>query len=234
MAKKVKCHCGCGSQVSLSTERRHRIGKATPRVKASHAARQTIYAPEQHLHQTSKGMGLLTGHSLAPEIPYQPGPPGNAQMHPQDGNPNMDVDGGGYLNVEIEPTCTSDRTWGISGVNTDDSRVSEVIANIREEAQCPRYPVTIEDYVSDEEDDQDPSDDDGFDWHAEDDEMYTDGGLGVDDIINEDFERELAGFGINETLITSNSQLIVSPQLRKSPRRKLPSFATSHSRLRAT
>jgi hypothetical protein len=61
--------------------------------------------------------------------------------------------------------------------------------------------------VSDDEDDEDPSDDDGFDWHAEmleDDEMYADGGLGVDDIINEDFERELAGFGTIETLIASN------------------------------
>ena len=124
-------------------------------------------------------------------------------MHPQDGNPNMDVDGGS----EIGPISITDGTWGVPGINADDCQVSEAIANIREETQHPRYPVTIEDHVSDDGDEEDSSDDDGFDWHAEmlqDDEMYADGGLCADNIINEDFEQELAGFGTIETLITSN------------------------------
>jgi hypothetical protein len=109
----------------------------------------------------------------------------------------MDVDGGD-LNAEIEPTSNSTpgKTLDIVGTNADDGHVSEAIANIQEEARRPRYPVTIEDYSSD---DEDSSDDDGFDCAEmfEDDEMYADGGLGVDDLVNENFEQELAEFGTN-------------------------------------
>jgi hypothetical protein len=199
MVKKVKCHCGCRSLVSASTERRHRTGKATPRVKASHAARQTLYAPKR-LPQPSKMIylaGLPTRSSSAPELLSQP--PGNGQMHPS----NMDVDGGN-LNVEMEPASTLDRTFGIAAVDgsaSDDTRVSEAVANVREEAWRTQYPVGMEDYVSDNEDNDEGScgDEDGFNWHAEmfeDDGMCADGGLGVEDMINEDFERELDQFGI--------------------------------------
>ena len=241
MVKKIKCHCGCGSQVSASTERRHRAGKATPRVKASHAARRTLYAPK-HLPQasTSKEMGLRTGCSSAPEISSHPGGHAGAHM-PSSSNPNM---GGGDFNVEFEmwPTSTPDRTWNISGIDTDDSQISEAMAIIQEQARHPQYRVTVEDYGSDDEGDEDPSDDDGIDWHAEisnydSEKYYADGGLGVDETINEDFEQMLTGFGddfaIRITLYSRNS-LCVFPQLRKSPRMKLPSFATSPSRSRAT
>lgn len=200
MAKKVKCHCGCGSQVSASTERRHRAGKATPRVKASHAARQMLYAPK-HLPKTStsKKMGLHSGCSTTPEISFHLGPSGHGHMPSPEGNPTMGG-GGDDLNVESGPTSTQDMTGGISGINADDSRIFEVIANIREEVRRPHYRVTVEDCASDDEDDEDSSDDDGINWHAEisDDEKYdADGGLGVDETINEDFEQELARFGEN-------------------------------------
>jgi hypothetical protein len=203
MVRKVKCYCGCGSLVSASTERRHRAGKATPRVKASHAARQTIYAPK-HLSKKVYSENLLPGCSSTPDIPSQP--PGNDQMAPG-GIPNMDADVGVGLNVEIEPNSTSNGTWNIAGVSgsvngnvLDDIQVSDAIANVRGEAWRARVP-TIEDYASDDEDDEGGSrdDEDDFDWHAEmseDDETYVDGGLGVDDMINEDFERDLARFGI--------------------------------------
>jgi hypothetical protein len=157
-------------------------------------------------------------------------------MHPPDDIPNMDVDGGD-MNAEIEPTSTSDRTLDILGTNADDSHVSEAVENIWEEAQHSQYPITIEDYVSD---DEDSSDDDGFGYAEmfEDDEMYADGRLGMDDTVNEDFEQELAKFGTNTgnhlSLQILSSLCLSFPQPRKSLRMKLPSFATLHSRSKAT
>jgi hypothetical protein len=74
MVKKVKCHCGCGSQVSASTERRHRAGKATPRVKASHAARRVLYAP-QHLPKRRRSKARLLGAHLFQMTPPNTGHP---------------------------------------------------------------------------------------------------------------------------------------------------------------
>jgi hypothetical protein len=151
----------------------------------------------------------------------------------------MDVDGGNS-NSEIEPTSNSTyapgRTLDALSTNTDvdDSHVSNTVANIREEARRPRYPVTIEDYSSD---DEDSSGDDEFDdvEMLEDDEIYADGGLGVNDMVNEDFEQELAEFGTNNNISLQFSTHCVHPfQQRKSPRTKLPSFATLLSRSTAT
>jgi hypothetical protein len=237
MAKKIKCHCGCESQVSASTERRHRAGKATPRVKASHAARRVLYAP-QHLPQTSAKLGPLAGCSSVPGDPSQHEPPSNAQIHPLDDNP-MDLDGGNS-NTEIEPTSNSThapgRTLDTLSTNTDvdDSHVSEVVANIREEARCPRHPVTIEDY-SGEDENSSGDDESDYDEMLEDDEMCADGGLGMNDIVDEDFEQELAEFGTNNSLSLQFSTHCVGLfQPRKSPRTKLPSFAILHSRSTAT
>jgi len=128
-----------------------------------------------------------------------------------------------------------DGNWPIDADQLDDDQVLQAIENIRAET---RYPLIAEGLASDGEDDQDAnsSDDDGFDWYAEmveGDETYTNVGLGIEDTINEDFEQELADFGIASLFLSCTQLLMFSPQLRKSLMKKLLTFATSHSRLRA-
>jgi hypothetical protein len=176
MAKKFRCHCGCGTLVSASTERRHRAGKATPRVRASHAARCTIYASE-NVRQTQPSNDTPSANlgecSSAPEIPRN-----GAHVQP------MDVSG--------EPTSSISDVAAID----DDHQISDVIENFRENVcGLPHPPVTIEDY-DDDEDDQGDDEDDGFDWDAELCKDYeTNGSLDIEDTINENFEQELAEFG---------------------------------------
>ena len=197
MAKKVKCHCGCGSLVSASTERRHRAGKATLRVKASHAAQHTIYTPK-HLPPTTKKRStacLHSEHLSAPEIFSQP--PDNANMHLPDDIANRHPDGG---TLHVPTSEGAQGTEPVDYDNWDGGQVSEALANVREEAWRQQYPVIAEDYSSDDENNQDRNcdDDDGFDWHAEmcgGDEMDVDDDLEIEDSINQDFERELAEFG---------------------------------------
>jgi hypothetical protein len=121
----------------------------------------------------------------------------------QDSTQNVDFDEE-ILSGDVEPPSASEETHGmvdIDGDHWNDHLLSEAMASIQEKTRRQRYPVTIEDYVSDDEDgngDDDDDGDNGFDWHAEmcqDDEAFVDGGLGVEDIINEDFEREVAEFG---------------------------------------
>src|SRR5580704_16353787 len=131
MAKKVKCHCGCRSLVSASTERRHRAGKATPRVKASHAARHTIYAPK-HLPPTTKKRStacLHSEHLSAPEIFSQP--PDNANMHLPDDIANRHPDGG---TLHVPTSEGAQGTEPVDYDNWDGGQVSEALANVREEA----------------------------------------------------------------------------------------------------
>jgi hypothetical protein len=228
MARQVKCYCGCRSLVSASTERRHRIGKATPRVKASHAARHTLYVS----HRLSQARNNVSSarplsHASHPDLVSQP--LDHAHMDPLDDIPR---DGG---NLDIP---TSNGVEAIRHDHLNDDPVSTVVSSVQD-AWHRQHRAIVEDYASDDEDSldgncDDDDDDDGFDWQAEmcdDDGVDVDGGLGVEDNINEDFERELAEFG-KESPLTRYSPLTAFPQLRKLLRKKWLSSATLHSRLK--
>jgi hypothetical protein len=89
----------------------------------------------------------------------------------------------------------------IDGDHWNDNQLSEAMASVQEKTRRQRYPATLEDYTSDDEDgsrDEEGYGGDGFDWHAEaceDGEAFVGCGLEVEDMINEDFEREVAEFG---------------------------------------
>lgn len=218
--------------VSVSTERRHRAGKATARVKASHAARRTIYAPRRPSQTLNVSSACLLSAHSAPTPATASQQSGNAPMPTLDNIANMSPGARGMDH-------TSDGTEAIDDHHSDETDVSKAVANVLAEAW--QHPIT--NYASDEngqddDDDQDQNcdDDDGFDWDAEmcdDDKMDVDRELGIEDSINESFERELAEFG-KASPLSCCSQLIVFSQPKKSLKTKWLSFATLRSRSRAT
>jgi hypothetical protein len=203
MAKKVKCYCGCGSLVCARTERRHRAGKALLRVRAVHAARRIICA-QRHLPQVSKMASPTLPPTECSSTPGNPSQPlDSMHIYRQGSTQYVDFDEE-VLSADVEPPYASEETRGVADIDGDhwnDNQLSEAMASVQEKTRRQRYPATVEDYVSDDEDgNRDDKDDgnDGFDWHAEmceDDEAFVDRGLGVEDMINEDFEREVAEFG---------------------------------------
>ena len=195
MAEKAPCSCGCGKLVSASTDYRHRAGKTTPRAKATCPTSQSITATTAKFHPSPNNSTQRKRQRTNPG----PLPPLEIQdrgaIHvsgssvndvPPTANMAVDMES---VNPPLPPSLPNhSQTEGIDPV------VNQAWTN------ASRYWGVVEDADSDEESDGDeggmPSSEseDGGDGSLSDSDS-CDGGLGVEDTIDDEFERELGNFG---------------------------------------
>jgi hypothetical protein len=198
MAEKAPCSCGCGKFVSTSTDYRHRAGKITPRGKATRLASQSITATTTKFHQSRE---------ISPQRKRQrknPGPLSPLKIQDRgaihaSGSSVNDVPPTANTAVDIESVNPPLPPLSPNHSETEDI---EPVVNFCAEAwtNASRYRATVEDADSDEESDGDeggtPSSEseDGGDSSLSDSDS-SDDGLGIEDTINDEFERELGNFG---------------------------------------
>ena len=191
MTEKAPCSCGCGKQVSASTDHRHRAGKTTPRVKAtsltttnkSHPSRKN--SPPRKRQRTNPGppaplniqdRGAIHGSgSSVNDVPRTP-------------NRAVDIEG---LNPPLPPLSP----------NNSETEVIEPVVNLCAEAwtNASRYRATVEDADSDDEfdgeEDGRPSSESEDGGDSLSDSVSSDDGFGIEDTIDDEFERTLGNFG---------------------------------------
>src|SRR5882762_595617 len=193
MAEKAPCSCGCGKLVSASTDHRHRAGKTTPRAKATGLASQSITATTAKFHPSLKNSPQKKRQRtnpgpLAPLEIQDRGAIHSSCVNDVPPTANMAVDMES-VNPPLSPNHAE--TGGI-----------EPVVNPCAEAwtNAYRYRATVENADSDEESDgeegETPSSEseDGGDSSLSDSDS-SDDGLGIEDTINDEFERELGNFG---------------------------------------
>ena len=171
MAEKAPCSCGCGKPVSASTDHRHRAGKTTPRAKATSS--QSITATTTKFHASRKN---------------------SPQRKRQSTNR-------GLLNMAVNMESVNPPLFSLSPDHSETESIEPVVNPCAEAwKNASRYWAAVEDADSDEESDGDeggtPSSEseDGGDGSLSDSDS-SDGGLGIEDTINDEFERELGNFG---------------------------------------
>ena len=183
MAQKALCSCGCGKLVSASTDYRHRAGMLTPRAKATCLARQSITAPTTKFHTSPP----QRKRQRTNPVPLPP----------------LEIQNRGAIHV-------SGSSLNDVPLNHSETEAIEPPVNPCAEPRtnASRFRATVEDADSDEESDGDeggtPSSEseDGGDRSLSD----SDGGLGIEDTINDEFERQLGNFGAHLNVL-SISQL---------------------------
>lgn len=213
----VDCACGCGSKVSAKTQKRHLAGQATPRVKALRVGNQRVFLSQpQQQQQHPREPSPQPRYS---DVVAAPTISGAADVHE-----SADPEGpcAVFNEPQMDVTSTEDaRTVGEEqpgGFQTEGSRsaqmgstegeleaaYTEAAADAQREVWSNGHRVTVEDYESDEEEmdarenrEEEDDDDDFFLSDPEDefDELELLYGLPVEDIVDEDLERELADFG---------------------------------------
>ena len=194
MAEKVPCSCGCGKLVSASTDYRHRTGKIIPRAKATCLASQSITVITTKFHPSRENSPQRKRRRTNPgplpplEIQYR-GAIHASGSSVNDVRPAVDMEG---VNPPLSPLSP----------NHSETEDIEPVVNPCAEAwtNASRYRATVEAADSDEESDGDegrtPSSEseDGGDSSLSDSDS-SDGGLGIEDTINDEFDRELGNFG---------------------------------------
>lgn len=195
--------CCCGKLVSARTEQRHIRGEAPPRVKAAQA-------------QNNGSRGLFKSLAAAPKTIrkyFSPKKSRAASSHVASQNTpapdqfvdppvvqNQAIDGGDTAMNDVPEDVNTDTTDAFNGGENagDDVRIlADIVAAAEQGAWGgPRSRhATVEDYESDDEDDagstRSMQTDNSFssDWDQKAD------GLAIEELIDEDFERELADFG---------------------------------------
>ena len=196
MAEKAPCSCGCGKLVSASTDHRHRAGKTTPRAKATSS--QSIIATTTKFHPSRKispqRKRQRTNSGPLPALEIQDRGAIHASSSSVNGVPptaNMAVD-----MESVNPPLP------LLLPNNSETENIEPVVNPCAEAwtNASRYRATVEDADSDEESDKEeggtPSSEseDGRGSSLSDSDG-SDDGLGIEDTINDEFERELGNFG---------------------------------------
>ena len=172
MAEKAPCSCGCGKLVSASTDHRHRAGKTTPRAKAT------------------------SGQSIIVATKFHPSPNNSPQRKQQR------TISGPLLPLEIQDRGAIHASGSsVNGV-LPTANMAEPVVNPCAEAwtNASRHRATVEDADSAEESDEEEG---GTPWSESEDGQDSsfadsdgsDDGLGTEDNINDEFERELGNFG---------------------------------------
>ena len=198
MAQKAPCSCGCGKLVSASTDYCHRAGKTTPRAKATCLASQSITATATKFHprkNSPQRKRQRTNPGPLPPLKIQDrGPIHTSGSSLNDVPPTANM----AVNMEsVNPPLPP------LSPNHSETEGIEPVVNPCAEAwtNASRYRATVEDADSDEGSDGDeggmPSSEseDGEDGLLSDSDS-SDGGLGIEDTINNEFERELGNFGV--------------------------------------
>jgi hypothetical protein len=216
MAEKAPCSCGCGKLVSASTDHRHRAGKTTPRAKAT--SRQSITATTTKFHSSRNN---------SPQRKRQ-------RTNPDPLPPLEDQDRGAiHASESMHPPLFS------LSPNHSETESIEPVVNPCAEAwtNASRYRATVEDADSDDESDGEeggtPSSVsmDGRDSSLSDSES-SDDGLGIEDTINDEFERELGNFGAYLNVPSLRNLVIMYRQLRSLRMKNLHTLGITPSRLK--
>ena len=196
MAEKAPCSCGCGKLVSASTDLRHRAGKTTPCAKATSS--QSITATTTKFHPSRNN---------SPQRKRQRTDPG--PLPPLENQDRGPIHASGLSNNEVPPTANM--AVDMESVNPplpslspnhSETESIEPVVNLCAEAwtNASRYRATVEDADSDEESDGEEGgtlsseSEDGRDSPLSDSDG-SDDGLGIEDTIDDEFERELGNFG---------------------------------------
>ena len=195
MAQKAPCSCGCGKLVSASTDYRHRAGKITPRAKATSLASQSITATTAKLHPSRNNSPQRKRQrtNLGPLPPLEIQDRG--AIHASGSSLN-DVPPTANMAVDMESV---NPPLPPSTPNYSETEGIEPVVNPCAEAwtNASRYWAAVEDADSDEESEggtPSSESEDGGDSSLSDSDS-SDGGLGIEDTINDEFERELGNFG---------------------------------------
>lgn len=204
------CTCGCGKpNVSASTEQRHIRGKAAPHIRANIAARRRLLAPS---HSKRPADDTCSGPGFAPKSKrtrIDPPPAMQGSSSTSSGaatTPSQldDFEASGPADFDLPTNGSYEPSGSGSEVNGRRARVEEV----EDQDEWTRTPLSsrmndhrarVEDIEDDDDDfvefeNPEESDGDEFleDYGDEDEELE---GLSVEEIINLDFERDLANFG---------------------------------------
>lgn len=221
--KKRICRCGCQQSVSDQTERNHCNGKARPLVKAHHAARRLAVlglspgsargrllkspifspSPRQRARQ-----GKRRDVPPAMDVDDDDAAPPQEDMLPIFGAHDIPGDDAGPSN--IRPVTPEPAPLGGPSRLYDPETVPDLHAAstaARKGVWSNRHPVTIEEEPEDDPDaamymDADLDDEEEFWGPAEEeyDEYEWEYGLPAGDIMDEEWERELAEFGMHTVI----------------------------------
>jgi len=196
MAEKAPCSCGCGKLVSASTDHRHRTGKTTPCTKATRLAGTTT--PLVKLHQSREKSPprkrQKTNSGPLPPLEIQD----RGTIHTSGSGVN---DVPPMANAALDMETLDPPQPPLSPVHSETEGIEPVVNPCAEAwTNASRYRATVEDADSDEESDGEedgtPSSEseEGGDSSSLDSDS-SDDGLGIEDTINDEFERELGNFG---------------------------------------
>lgn len=193
--QKSTCRCGCGAQLTQRQQQRHLRAKLQPRAKATGTERRNKHSHKSSIKKPKK-------------VPCDRHP---SQSPPQAG-PSMDIDRRGIpgpsteMDVDIQPALSQNHAGpplsSIRDVNGDASldATNHTRAQIGSRS---RFAATVEDYDSESESDDS---DDGLESgnsELEEEEELDEEGLTFWDTLNEDFEREVAEFGMSAPRLCS-------------------------------
>jgi hypothetical protein len=235
MAKKTPCSCGCGKLVSASTDHRHRAGKTTPRAKATCLTSQSITATTTKFHPPRKNSPQRkrqrTNSGPLPPLEIQ-----DRGAICASGSSANDVPPAANLAVDME--SVNPPLPPLSPNHSETERIEPVVNPCAEAwANAPRYRATVEDADSEEESDGEegrtPSSEseDGRDGSLSDSDS-SDGGLGIEDTINDEFERELGNFGAYLNMPSPLQFVILDQQLKSLQMKNLHTLGITPSRLK--
>ena len=179
MTEKAPCSCGCGKLVSASTDYRHCTRKTTPRAKAMCLASQSITATTTKFHP-SRQNSLQRKRRRT-----NPGPLSPLKIQDRDA---IHTSG---LSVNDVPPLSP---------NHSETKGIDPLVNPCAEAwtNTSRDRATVEDADSDQESGDEGrmplSDSEDGDRSSLDSDS-SDDGLGIEDTIDDKFEREMGNFG---------------------------------------
>jgi hypothetical protein len=199
MAEKTPCSCGCGKLVSASTDYRHRAGKTTPRAKATCLASQSTTATTTKFHPSCENSSQRKRQRTNPGSLQPLEIQDRDAIHASSSSVN-DVLPTANMTVDMESV---NQSLPPLLPNRSETAGVEPVVNPCAEAwtNASRYRATVKDADSDEESDGDegrtPSSEseDGDSDGSLLDSDSSDDGLGIEDNINDEFERELGNFG---------------------------------------
>jgi hypothetical protein len=198
MAKKLLCSCGCSKLVSASTDYCHHAGKTTPCAKAMCLSSQSITATTTKFHLSHKNSPQRKRQSTntgpLPPLEIQ-----NREAIHASGSSVNDVPPMANMAVNMESV---NPPLPPLSPNYSETEGIEPVVNPCAEAwtNASHYQATVEDADSDEEYDGDkggtPSSESEDRDSSLSDSDSSDDGLGIEDSINDEFERELGNFGV--------------------------------------
>jgi hypothetical protein len=189
MAEKAPCSCGCGKLVSASTDYRHRAGKTTPRAKATCFSSQSITAATTKFHPSRENSPQRKRRRTI----LGPLPPLKIQDREA-------IHASGSANMAVDMESVNPPLPPLSSNHSETEGIDPVVNPCAEAwTNASRYRATVEDADSDEESDGDegrtPSSESEDGDSSLSDSDSSDDGLGIEDTINDEFERELGNFG---------------------------------------